>query len=147
MKLVSACLVGVKCRYNGKDSLNPKILEEFMKGDMFPICPEVMGGMPIPRPAAEIAGGDGSDVLDDKADVVYQSGICASEVFVHGANQVLRIAKAVGAKEAILKSGSPSCGCGKIYDGSFTGKTKIGDGVTAALLKELGLKVRSDEEF
>jgi len=141
MKLVSACLVGVNCNFEGKNWLNPKLLEEFLKGDLFPVCPEVLGGLLVPRVPAEIQGGDGLDVLSGKAKVVNERGVDVTSQFVAGAAAALRIAQYVGAKEALLIEKSPSCGCGLIFDGTFSDKCVKGDGVTAALLKKNGIKV------
>ncbi len=143
MKLVSACLIGVNCNFEGKNWLNPKLLEEFEKGGLFPVCPEVLGGLPVPRTPAEIQNGDGTDVLNGNAKVVNEKGANVTEQFVRGAQETLRIAKAIGAKEALLIEKSPSCGCGRIFDGSFSEKFVEGDGVTAALLKKNGIKVTS----
>ncbi len=141
MKLVSACLLGVNCNFEAKNWLNPTLRKEFQKGNLFPICPEILGGLPLPRVPAEIQGGTGADVLTGKAKVVNMQGEDVTSQFLKGANEALRIAQAVGAKEALLTERSPSCGCGKIFDGSFKGKFVTGDGVTAALLKKNGIKV------
>jgi uncharacterized protein YbbK (DUF523 family) len=141
MKLVSACLLGINCNFEGKNKLQPQLLEEFKKGELYPICPEVLGGLSIPRIPAEIQGGDGLDVIEGKAYVVNMQGIDVTDEFMKGAYEVLRIAEVIDAKEALLVERSPSCGCGEIFDGSFTGKLKSGDGVAAALLKKKGIKV------
>ncbi|MGE5556768.1 MAG: DUF523 domain-containing protein [Methanocella sp.] len=141
MKLVSACLLGINCNFEGKNKLQPQLLEEFKKGELYPICPEVLGGLSIPRIPAEIQGGDGLDVIEGKAYVVNMQGIDVTDEFMKGAYEVLRIAEVIDAKEALLVERSPSCGCGEIFDGTFTGKLKSGDGVTAALLKKKGIKV------
>ena len=141
MKLVSACLIGVNCNFEGKNWLNPKLFEKFAKGSLFPVCPEVLGGLPVPRVPAEIQGGDGSDVLEGRAKVVNMAGVDVTSQFLKGAKAALQIAQAIDAKEALLIEKSPSCGCGQIFDGSFSGKFKAGDGVTAALLKKNGVKV------
>jgi uncharacterized protein YbbK (DUF523 family) len=141
LKLVSACLLGVNCNFEAKNWLNPALLEEFKKGNLFPVCPEVLGGLPVPRVPAEIQGGTGADVIEGKAKVVNMHGEVVTEQFLKGANEALRIAQAVGAREALLIERSPSCGCGKIFDGSFKDKFIAGDGVTAALLKKNGIKV------
>ena len=141
MKLVSACLIGVNCNFEAKNCLNLQLFEEFALRDMFPVCPEVLGGLSIPRVPAEIQGGDGSDVLDGKAKVVNMDGVDVTCQFLKGANETLRIAQTIGAKEAFLTEKSPSCGCGSIFDGSFKTKFVAGDGVTAALLKRNGVKV------
>ncbi|MCW4002854.1 MAG: DUF523 domain-containing protein [Candidatus Bathyarchaeota archaeon] len=143
MKLVSACLIGVNCNFEGKNWLNPNLLEEFLKGDLFPVCPEVLGDLPVPRVPAEIQGGDGSDVLAGKAKVVNERDVDVTRQFVAGATATLRIAQSIGAKEALLIEKSPSCGCGLIFDGTFSDKCVEGNGVTAALLKKNGIKVIS----
>jgi uncharacterized protein YbbK (DUF523 family) len=141
MKLVSACLLGVNCNFEAKNWLNPQLVEEFQKGNLFPICPEVQGGLSVPRVPAEIQGGTGADVLAGKAKVVNMQGQDVTSQFLKGAQEALKIAMAVGAKEALLTERSPSCGCGLIFDGSFKDKFIEGDGVTAALLKKNGIKV------
>jgi uncharacterized protein YbbK (DUF523 family) len=137
MKLCSACLLGIKCRYDGKSALNKKIVKLLEKEILIPVCPEQLGGLPTPREPAERRGNR----------VFTRSGKDVTKEFERGAEQVLRVAKLLGIKEAILKQGSPSCGCGKIYDGSFSKKEIAGDGVTAALLKKNGIKIITDEEL
>ncbi|MBC7130251.1 DUF523 domain-containing protein [Candidatus Bathyarchaeota archaeon] len=137
MKLCSACLLGIQCRYDGGHSFNNKVVELLKKEVLIPVCPEQLGGLPTPREPAEIKNGK----------VVTKSGIDVTENFQRGAEQTLRLAKLMGIKEAILKQKSPSCGCGKIYDGTFTGRIINGDGVTTALLKRNGIKVVPDEEL
>lgn len=141
MKLVSACLLGVNCNFKAENWLKPELLEEFKKGGLFPICPEVQGGLTVPRVPSEIQGGTGGDVLEGKAKVVNIHGEDVTCHFLKGAQEALRIAQAVGAQEALLTERSPSCGYGKIFDGSFKDHLRAGDGVTAALLKKNGIKV------
>jgi len=145
--LVSACLLGVKCRYNGGDSENDQVTNEFGRNEVIPICPEEFGGLPTPRPPAEIVGGDGGDVLDGSACVMTVDGEDKTEAFLLGANRALQIAKAHGATHAILKSKSPSCGCGQIYDGSFAGSLTNGDGVTAALFRRHGIRIVTEKDL
>jgi uncharacterized protein YbbK (DUF523 family) len=147
MKLVSACLVGINCNWRGKNSLNKKICEEFAKGGLFPVCPEVLGGQSVPRANAEIVGGNGLDVLEGRAKVVSPKGNDVTDQFVKGAWETLRIAKGIGADGAILKARSPSCGCGKTYDGTFSHSLVDGDGVTAALLKKSGIEVKTEDDY
>jgi uncharacterized protein YbbK (DUF523 family) len=147
MKLCSACLLGIGCRYDGKSKLNEKALALSKREVLIPVCPEQLGGQSTPRPDAEIKGGDGKDVLDGKAKVVEPDKNNVSEYFVNGAREVLKIAKLYSIKEVILKQRSPSCGSGKIYDGSFSKKLVDGDGVTTALLKQNKIKVTSEEEL
>jgi uncharacterized protein YbbK (DUF523 family) len=143
MKLISACLLGINCNFEAGNWLNSKLYEELREGNLFPICPEVLGGLPSPRVPAEIQNGTGLDVLNGKAKVVNMKGDDVTKEFLKGANETLRIAKALGAEEALLTEKSPSCGCGKIFDGSFSNKFADGEGVTAALLKKNGVKVVS----
>jgi uncharacterized protein YbbK (DUF523 family) len=147
MKIVSACLIGINCTWKGENKLNNKLFEEFKKGNLYPVCPEILGGQPTPRPNAEIKGGTGLDVLEGRTKVLEPSGKDVTEQFIKGAQEVLRIAKLIGAKEAILKARSPSCGCGKTYDGTFSKTLIEGDGVTTALLKKNGIKVYTEEDF
>jgi uncharacterized protein YbbK (DUF523 family) len=141
MKLVSACLLGVNCNFEGKNWAVCQLQKEFAEGSLFPVCPEVYGGLSVPRVPAEIVGGDGNDVLDGKAQVMNLAGKDVTAEFLKGAQAVLAIAQAVGATEALLIEKSPSCGCGRIFDGTFQEKFKPGDGVCAALLKRNGIKV------
>lgn len=111
------------------------------------VCPEEDGGLGTPRPAAEIQGGDGSDVLDGRARVVTKAGVDVTQEYVAGARFALERALAVGAETAILKARSPSCGSGCIYDGTFTRTTTTGDGVTVALLQREGFTVVTEEDI
>jgi uncharacterized protein YbbK (DUF523 family) len=144
-KIVSACFAGVHCRFDQRHCLVEKIHELVQKGEAIPVCPEQLGGLSTPRNPAEIVGGDGDDVLDGKARVIDNQGNDVTEAFLRGAHEALRLAKAVGAKEAILKERSPSCGSNMIYDGTFTGSKKPGVGVTAALYRRHGIRVYSEE--
>ena len=135
--LCSACLLGLSCRYDGNSRPNNKVIELIKDYILIPVCPEQLGGLPTPRECSEISG----------TKVFTKSGRDVTQNFVHGAKQTLYIAKLLGIKKAILKQYSPSCGCGKIYDGSFSGKIIEGDGVTTKLLKEEGIFVVSDEEL
>lgn len=116
-------------------------MQLYKDGKVKVVCPECLANLPSPRCPSEIAGGEGIDVLAGKAKVVSQDGEDRSKEFLDGANKTLVIAKACGAQRAYLKSKSPSCGCGRIYDGSFSGKLRQGDGVAAALLKQNGIIV------
>lgn len=141
MKLISACLLGINCTFEGKNHLQQQLIDEFKKGELYPVCPEVLGELSVPRIPAEIQGGDGLDVIEGKAYVVNMQGIDVTDEFMKGAYEVLKIAETLNAKEALLIEKSPSCGCDVIFDGTFTNKFKSGDGVTAALLKKKGVKV------
>jgi uncharacterized protein YbbK (DUF523 family) len=137
MKLCSACLLGLYCRYNGKIEANNKILQLAKKEILLPICPEQICGLSTPREPCEIVG--------DR--VVTRSGKDVTEKFLLGAKEVLKIAQLYDITEVILKQRSPSCGCGEIYDGSFSRKIIHGNGVTAKFLIENGIKVFSEDEF
>jgi len=146
-RLVSACLLGINCRWDGKNNLNKKILRFCRKETYLPICPEILGGLSIPRVPCEIVKGEGKDVLGRKAKVFGENGKDYTKYFIKGAKEVLKIAKIFKIKEAILKEKSPSCGKGKIHNGTFSGKLKKGDGVLVALLKKNKIKVKIENEI
>ncbi len=145
--LVSACLMGHAVRYDGqaKPLLHPAIARWIEEGRLVTICPEMSAGMPVPRPPAEIAGGaDGEDVLGGMARVVEITGHDVTDEFVQAARNALALASETGCRYALLIDGSPSCGSGFVYDGTFSGQKLAGNGVTAALLKQAGIAVYSD---
>ena len=146
MRLVSACLLGVKCSWDGKDNYNKKLIELLKKEVLIPVCPEQLGGLKTPRILQEIQDGTGVDVLNGKSKVKNKAGEDVTAQFIRGAKQALKIARLYGIKEFIGKSKSPSCGCGFIYDGSFSGKLIKGDGVTVSLLKRNEIKVISEND-
>lgn len=146
MIIVSACLAGIKCRYDGKSTPDDKVLKLLSEGKAIPVCPEQLGGCTTPRPATEISGGTGADVLDGKCRVITKDGNDVTEQFIKGAEEVERIAATAGVKKAVLKSRSPSCGCGVIYDGTFSGRRIPGNGVTAELLLRKGIQVVTEDE-
>lgn len=129
--LVSACLLGVECRYNGKGVLSPEVRELMGSHHLIPVCPEIMGGLATPRTPAERSG----------ERVVARDGEDVTAAYERGAAQVLALARLYGCRAAILKERSPSCGSGQIYDGTFSGRLVQGEGVCAWLLKENGIKV------
>lgn len=131
MKIVSACLSGIHCRYDCKAQARSTIEEMVKKGEAIPVCPEQMGGLPTPRPPAERIG--------DK--VLTNQGKDVTAEYQRGAEEALRIAMLAGATEALLKSKSPMCGVGQVYDGTFSGSLIEGDGVFAEILKKNGIKV------
>ena len=137
MLIVSACLAGMKCRYDGTAAPCAAIVALAAAGQAIAVCPEVLGGLPVPRPPAEIVGGlirtiGGQDVTGE---------------FQAGAASALQIARENHCELAVLKARSPSCGSGRIYDGSFAGRLIAGDGVFASLLKQAGISVYTEEEF
>lgn len=147
MLLVSACLLGLHTKYNGGHNFCQGVLAYGKKGLLIPCCPEQLGGLATPRPAVEIQGGDGLDVLTGKANVCTRNGDNWTEAFLLGARETLLLANTLGIKAAVLKSRSPSCGNDRIYDGSFSGQVKNGAGVTAALLRETGISVFNEEQL
>ena len=144
--LVSACLAGRACRFDGTAAYEDEVARLVAEGRAVLVCPEVDGGLGTPRPAAEIDGGDGADVLAGRARVVTEDGIDVTDAYVKGARRALDAARTTGATTAVLKARSPSCGEGAIYDGTFSRTLHAGEGVTAALLKGAGIEVLTDEE-
>lgn len=146
--LVSSCLLGCKVRYNGSCvNVEGKCFEELtQKHEIIPFCPEVKAGLPIPRPAAEIQGGEGIDVLQGSAKVVGIDGVDFTDYFCRGAELALEKCVENNISSAILTEASPSCGSSLIYDGNHNGNKKIGIGVTVALLKQNGINVYSQHE-
>ena len=136
MIIVSACLAGVGCRYDGAAKPCESVIRLVAEDKALPLCPEQLGGLSTPRLPAEIIAE--KVIRNDGADVTAE--------FTRGAQEALKLARLVGAKTAILKARSPSCGCGKIYDGSFRGKLVEGDGVFAGLCKKDGIEVKTEEE-
>ena len=145
--LISACLAGINCTYNAKNNLIPAMRKLFLSGDCLLVCPEVMGGLPVPRPRAEIVGGDGLDVLHGKAKVINVLGKDVTGECVRGAAIALRLANKYGIKKAILKAGSPCCGKGRIYNGHFNGVLKKGSGVLTSAFMARKIKVYSEKDF
>ena len=144
--LVSACLLGLACRYNAKAKPCERMVEMANKGvRLIPVCPEQMGGLPTPRPACEMVGGTGADVLQGRARVMNKEGEDCTQAFLHGAQEVLTLAGLYAVEEAWLMARSPSCGEGRVYDGTFSRRLIAGDGVCAALLKQNGIVVLNEE--
>ncbi len=145
MIIISACLIGLNCKYDGTNSGRECLIEKVQRGNVIPICPEQLGGLPTPRAPAEIVGGTGEDVLDGNAKVQTSNGMDVTSAFVLGAQEALYIARlfdeTLKVKKIIFKQNSPSCGCGYIYDGTFTGALRQGNGVTTALLLRDGFSV------
>jgi uncharacterized protein YbbK (DUF523 family) len=129
--IVSACLAGLECRYDCKSKERSEIIELVKKGVATPVCPEQLGGLPTPRDPAEI--------IEDKVLTVHGKDVTFE--YQKGAQEAFKVLKLTGATKAILKSKSPMCGVGEVYDGSYSGKTVEGDGIFAKLLKSNGIKV------
>ena len=131
MMIVSACLAGLPCRYDGKAKPCAEVMELVRSGKAIPLCPEQLGGLPTPRPPCEIRAGR----------VMDRDGADQTEAFRRGAEAVLAAVQACGATEALLQNRSPSCGLGWIYDGTFSRKLVQGSGITAQMLAENGIQV------
>ena len=136
--LVSACLLGVACNHRGEGSAHAEVLALGQTARLIPVCPEVAGGLPTPRPSAE-RGMDGR--------VRTSSGDDVTGCYQRGAAQALALARAAGVRRAVLKARSPSCGTGRIYDGSHRRVLREGDGVTAEVLRAAGIEVCSEEDL
>ncbi len=140
MRIVSACLVGIDCRFDGESEFREELMLPFKRGELIPVCPEQLGGLPTPRSPSRIVDGDGYNVLDGKTHVINQRNEDVTENFIRGAKETLKIARILNVKEAILERGSPSCGCHRLnYETS--GGLMQGDGVLTALLRRNNVQV------
>ncbi|MBQ8506516.1 MAG: DUF523 domain-containing protein [Clostridia bacterium] len=135
--LMSACLMGVNCRYDGGGKRVPELEELMELAQIVPVCPEILGGLPTPRTPSERVGNR----------VVMKDGTDVTGAFQRGAGEALKLARLYGAELAILKERSPSCGSGMIYDGSFSGKFAPGDGVTGEMMKKNGIAVYGESRI
>ncbi len=135
--LISACLIGLNCKYNGGNNENSKLVELMKEKDLVPICPEQLGGLKTPRVSAE----------RKQEKVITKEGVDVTKEYQKGAEEVLNLAKKLNIKKAILKSRSPSCGIDEIYDGTFSHTLIKRDGVTAELLKKNGIEVISSDRY
>ncbi|MPQ44936.1 DUF523 domain-containing protein [Clostridium tarantellae] len=147
MILISACLCGVNCKYEGGNNLNNKALNLLKEGKAIVVCPEQLGGLSTPRIPSEIVGGNAKDVLNRKAKVLSKAREDVSENFIKGAEETLKLAKEIKAEYVILKAKSPSCGKGIVYAGKFNRETKEGNGITCELLIQNGFKVLTEKEL
>ena len=147
MIVISACLVGEKVRYDGNHKLDLFYKNLIDEKKAISICPEILGGLQVPREPAEIIGGDGYDVWNDQAKVMTVAGRDVTIQFKEGAKRALSIIKDLNVDTVILKSDSPSCGSTVIYDGTFTGNKKEGVGVTTALFTLNGINVYDEKTF
>ena len=134
--LISACLLGVECRYDGTGQMLPTLDALMERYELIPVCPEQLGGLPTPRAPAERQG----------SRVVNREGKDVTDAFSRGATLACHMARIYGARLALLKARSPSCGCGKIYDGSFSGHRIPGNGIAAEKLTEMGVKVYTEAD-
>lgn len=133
--LVSACLLGIPCRYDGQSVASDSVLSLAARHHLVPICPEQLGGLPTPRQPAEIRGDT----------VQTQDGQDVTAQFARGARLAYDLARLCSCKHAILKQRSPSCGCARVYDGSFSGTLRDGEGLTAAYLRIHGIRVVDED--
>jgi len=144
MIIVSGCLVGLKCRFDGKYKVSKEFMDLMPKGIFIPVCPEQLGGLPTPRIPCWIEDGDGYDVLFKKSRVVNQKGEDLTEFFKKGAKETAKIANFLGINVAVFKEKSPSCGVNFIYHGD---KLVKGCGVTTAILIKMGIHVLDEKSF
>ncbi len=135
--MVSACLVGAACAYDGGDRFLPEVLRALDGRCVIPACPEQLGGLPTPRDPAEIVGGEGRDVLQGESAVRTGVGNDVTEAFLRGAREVTGLAERLDCTAAVLKPKSPACSPARLYDGSFTGRTVPGCGVAARALSDV----------
>lgn len=147
MYLISACLCGVNCKYNGLNNYNEICDKLFTSGKAILLCPEQLGGLPTPRIPSEIIGESSNILNNNNGSVIDKNGNDVTPQFVKGAKETLQIAKKLNIKKAILKDGSPSCGVNYIYNGNFNGSKIKGMGITAQLLKESSIDIISELEL
>lgn len=141
MILVSACLVGINCKYNGGNNYNDKIYQLVRDGKAIPLCAEQLGGLATPRVPSEIK------YINNKRYVINENGEDVTECFEKGAKEILEFVKKMNIDKAILKSKSPSCGKGKIYNGNFEKVLIDGNGILAQMLIENGVEVINSDEY
>lgn len=141
MVLVSACLAGINCRYNGSNSGHQQIKQLVEDGKAIPVCPEVLAGLTIPRKCCEMIKVDG------KIRILTEDGEDLTDAFIKGAEKTWEMAKVLEIERAILQTRSPSCGYGIVYDGTFSGHLIEGNGFTAALLAQKGIQVYTELNF
>jgi uncharacterized protein YbbK (DUF523 family) len=145
--LVSSCLAGQACRYNGSSALAKEIEALVENKEAVMMCPELLGGFHTPREPAEIIKGTGIDVINGNARVIERSGKDVTDIYIDGAYKALSIAKEIKATVIVLKENSPSCGSEYIYNGTFSNVKIAGEGVTTALLRKHGFIVMSESQF
>lgn len=143
--LVSACLLGLPTAYDGRGHPVAELIRLAALGRAIPVCPEVAGGLSVPRPPAEIVGGSGGDVLDGRTRVLAVTGEDVTEAYIRGAETALTLVRRYGIRLAVMKARSPSCSPSGIYDGTHTRRLVTGEGVTVALLRREGVQVISEE--
>ncbi len=137
MIIVSACLLGENCKYDGKNNKNEAVIKYLKDKSYIAVCPEILGGLQCPRIPSEIKGNR----------VYFKDGTDVTEAFLSGANEVAELVDQYEITEAILKEGSPSCGSSNVYDGTFSGTKIEGQGITARALSKLCIKIRNEKEI
>lgn len=147
MILVSACLLGRNCKYNGGNNFSSRVKELLADKKIKLICPEVKGELSVPRSPAEIVKGDGFDVLAGRGRVMTENNKDVTDFFIRGAKKSLENLKSDDIDFVVLKARSPSCGSGHIYSGQFNGQLKSGSGVAAAYFKQQGITVLSEHDI
>lgn len=141
---VSACLCGEACRYDGQAKECAAVNALAKEHELVPICPEVLGGLPVPRPRCELVAGAPGEGMSR---VIDETGADKTDAFAAGAQKAWEIARGEGCELAVLKAKSPSCGTGLVYDGTFSGRLVPGYGITARLFREGSMRVIDEEEF
>ena len=147
MILVSACLMGINCKYHGGNNINKDVIDYLKDKTYLAVCPETIGGLSVPRAPVELVGGGGEDFWQGKSQAKNKDGTDVSSQFTAGAKALLDICEKNTIELAIFKDGSPTCGNHLIYDGSFSSKKIPGNGVMSALLKNNGIKVISEDDI
>ena len=146
MYIISACLCGVNCKYNGKNNTSERCLKLFREGKAVLVCPEQLGGLQTPRDPVELDNA-ANEIIEGNGKAITNNGEDVTKQFLNGAYETLKIAQELGATKAILKDGSPSCGCNFVYDGTFSGNKIKGKGITVQILENEGITVFSDEDL
>lgn len=146
MYLISACLCGINCRYNSSNSYNEICSKLMIENKAIPVCPEQLGGLSTPRTPCELQG-TANEVIEGKNRIIDSDGIDVTEMFLRGANEVLKLSKMLNVKKAILKEGSPSCGVNFVYDGTFEGRKISGMGITSQILSDASIEVLSENDL
>lgn len=146
MILVSSCLMGFPCRYNALIQERAALYDALSRHAV-PVCPEILGGLGVPRPPSEIRGGAGAEVLLGSARVLNRLGEDVTWQYVLGARRAVSIGLQAGCRIALLKARSPACGAGVVYDGTFSRTLRPGDGVFAALLRAHGFRIYTEDDF
>jgi uncharacterized protein YbbK (DUF523 family) len=145
--LISSCLVGMNTTYHGGNNEHAVFVEMLQRGEVIPVCPEQLGGLPTPRQRSEIKDGDAQQVINGNGRVIHPDGQDITSLFMKGAQEVLMLAQLLKSQYIIFKENSPSCGVHAVYDGTFREGLITGSGVTTALLQSHGFKVYSDRDY